>query len=408
MARLQPLVHATSARRTSARRWVSGVLTFLLLYALLWMAFSGAVLSGDGWAGFGLPGSVARAAAENAEGDVPAEMQARAEAVFARVADALAPEHDIHGQYTIQVVREKVPNAWINQNNEIYVSTGLMELLTDDQLAGVIGHEIAHGTLGHIPHRINQSLWSAFAVLALGVVASSSGQADWGGLLHMRDLFMFAYSRDQEAQADLVGMGYARAAGYEAEGLVEALQLMDQERGKLPSDSPWQDVYRTHPPIPQRVSDLRFVLTSERVLRPPLPAGGLTSRSAAATAEEAAIAFARALLSGDLDVAERLLLPGADGASVRGHAGGLGDQLERIAPVVGTAWTDASGEIVSRSGDESGPILSFDETLIVRLVRPALEAHGAEGVAIVSPALSITVRRSAAGWFVVVWDLVGD
>ena len=61
------------------------------------------------------------------------------------------------------------------------------------------------------------------AVLALGTVAGASGASDWGGLLHMRDLFMFAYSRDQEAEADRVGMGYARAAGYEAEGLIEAL-----------------------------------------------------------------------------------------------------------------------------------------------------------------------------------------
>src|SRR5690606_38612419 len=102
------------------------------LYSFLWTAFFGVVSP------LGAPGAVARAAP--ADGDVPPEMQARAEAVFSRIADALAPEFDIRGGYTIQVVREKVPNAWINQKNEIYVSTGLMELLvTDDQLAGVIG-----------------------------------------------------------------------------------------------------------------------------------------------------------------------------------------------------------------------------------------------------------------------------
>lgn len=376
----------------AARPAVSGTLALLLLYSTLSVSFGV------------LPASAA------GEDDVPPEMQARAEAVFARIADALAPEHDIHGNYTIQVVREKVPNAWINRSNEIFVSTGLMELLaTDDQLAGVIGHEIAHGTLGHIPHRINQSVWTAFAVLALGIAAGSSGSSDWGGLLHMRDLFLFAYSRDQEAEADLVGMQYARAAGYKPEGLVEALLLMDRERRSLPPDSPWHDVYRTHPPIPQRVTELRFVLTTEQVLQA-APASPPLTAEAPASPEDAAVTFARALLSGDAEGARRVLLRTAGaGGPAEGREDAVRTWIQDNTHAVDPAWAASSGEIVAGGGGDAA--FGFDATVVVRLMRPApggvLEggaADGPPGDAVVSPELSVTVRRSAAGWFVVAWQ----
>lgn len=344
--------------------------------------------------------SPARAAGADGEQDEAlAAMQARAEAVLARLAEALAPEHDIAGQYSIQVVRERVPNAWINQKNEIFVTTGLMELLTTDhQLAGVIGHEIAHGTLGHIPHRINQSLWSAFAVLALGVVAGSGGDADWGGLLHMRDLFLYAYSREQESEADRVGLRYARAAGYDPEGLVQALQLMDQDRRALPEDSVWQELYRTHPPIPQRVSDLRFVLTTERLARAPLASASLTTRTGAASAQDAAVTFARALLSGAWDVAAALTAPDAAGAA------GPAERREELAGTLDEGWALAETVLVTESGGIDARPLRLDETLVVRLTLS--DGEGLSSGAVRAADVAVTVRRSAAGWFVVDWRLL--
>lgn len=348
----------------------------------------------------------------DAEEDVDpklAAMQARAEAVFGRLAEALAPQHDVLGQYTIEVVRERVPNAWINQNNEIYVSTGLMELLTtDDQLAGVIGHEIAHGTLGHIPHRVNQSLWSAFIVLALGVVSSANGEADWGGLLHMRDLFMFAYSREQESEADLEGLRYAQAAGYDPEGLLQALQLMDRDRRRLPEDSVWQQLYRTHPPIPQRVSDLRFVLTTERLSRAPLAAATFASKRGAESAEAAAITFARAWLAGDAATVESLVA--ADTTVEAGH--GLSQMSDGVlSDVFHESWLTADAEIVRRRQGAVGQPFSFDETLTVWF--SGVEAHAgrddrSEAQEAQAVLVDVTVRRSAAGWFVTGWEFVGE
>src|SRR5690606_27716026 len=124
--------------------------------------------------------------------------------------------------------------AWINQDHQIFVTTGLMDLMeTDDQLGGVIGHEIAHGIMGHIPHRINQSLWSAFAVLALGMLSSTQGPADWGGLLEMRDLLMYAYSREQESEADLAAVRLSQRAQCAPRVLVVAFERMHSQRHRF-------------------------------------------------------------------------------------------------------------------------------------------------------------------------------
>lgn len=363
---------------------------------------------------------------------VPEHMQERVERVFARVAAVAVLEHPHVVDYTVEAVIEKIPNAWINKDNEVYVTSGLLELLpTDDQLAGVIGHEIAHGTEGHIPHRISQSLWSAFAVIALGTVASSQGSSDWGGLLHMRDLFMYAFGREQETEADLVGLRYARAAGYASHGLVEALQLMDQDRRRLPQDSIWQQLYRTHPPIFQRVADLRLILATESLNKAPLRGTLSPITTGARSPEEAALGFARGLLSGDENAMRPYVLPGraapllALASVLSQHVDPLWAQAElevvaRPESAVGSDAEAASDRTDEPSAEPSlglriGGSSGFSTILIVRLWRPASVAEVAAGVGVEpdgaemsSPALELTLQQSARGWVITAWDVANE
>lgn len=390
-----------------------------------------------------------------------AEMNARVQKVFDRVMSPITARDPDVEKYTIQAVIEEVPNAWINKDNEIYVTSGLLDLLPeDDELAGVIGHEIAHGTQGHIPYRINRNLWSLFAVVALGAIAGSQGSSDWGGLLHMRDLFMFAFSRDQESEADLVGMRYARAAGYRADGLVEALKAMDDERRLLPQDSVWQQLYRTHPSMSQRITDLRLLLTLDRLDEIRLggsgPIGSLgqgagsngtsghgsdvngsgqsspdadgsgtngpgSGGDVAEGAEGAARGFARALLSGDESALRSYVLPGkaaemlAVVAEEAGAVDGVVDwsdtEFGGEAPLSqdessSSDWSDAALEVIARSND------GLSTVFVVRLWRTAAvdELAGGPGSAdteVASMPLQLTLRQSARGWVVTDW-IVAD
>ncbi|MBO8142371.1 MAG: M48 family metalloprotease [Firmicutes bacterium] len=338
-----------------------------------------------------LPASVqARGPAAAAKPEVPPKARERVEAVFDRLVSALSREHPEVTEYTIDVVVEPVANAWINQDHQIYVTTGLIDLMeTDDQLAGVIAHEIAHGVQGHIPNRVNQNVWSAVAVLALGAISTGQGDADWGGLLEMRDLFLYAFSREQESEADLVGMRFAGYAGYHREGLAEALERMDDQRRRLPLDSVWQQLYRTHPPIADRVSDLRMVLALEALDEAPLEAAGLVLGAAPGSPEEATQRFLRALWAGGEAAVKGLTVPGR-----AVDAGAPGLWSERRDP----AWAAAELEVAERYRD------GFDHVLVALLKRRGGPGSEEER----TPPVVVRLRQTARGWFVSEWELLGQ
>ena len=343
--------------------WLAGLLLFLQLAAAL--------------------------AQERAEAAVSPEMEARVVQVFERFRGALQDAYPELADYTIKVVEERMANAWINQDHEISVTTGLLDLLpSDDALAGVIGHEIAHGLLGHIPHRVNQSLWSAFAVLALGLISNTEGKADWGGLWEMRDLFMYAYSREQESEADMMGLRLATRAGYDTWGLVQALERMDEQRRSLSEDSIWHELYRTHPPISQRVADLRMMMAAEALDRTRLGSVRVGPGDGPSSPEEAARRFTQALWSGNRQAMESLAAPGLGGK--------VADWLERQRDRLDSGWAVAELEVADRRTE------GFDEVLIVRLWRPAPGGAGEES----TPAVILTLRRSARGWLAGDWRLV--
>lgn len=354
----------THGRRGALLVWLAGL--------LLCLSQAGAVL-----------------AADRAETGIPPEMEERVVQIFELFRAALQDEYPELDGYTIRVVDERMANAWINQHHEISVTTGLLELLPeDDALAGVIGHEIAHGLLGHIPHRVNQSLWSAFAVLALGLISNTEGKADWGGLWQMRDLFMYAYSREQESEADMMGLRLATRAGYDKWGLVHALERMDEQRRSVSEDSIWHELYRTHPPISQRVADLRMMMATDAMDRTRLGMARLSPADGPGSPEEAARRFAQALWSGNRQAMEELAVPGladkvagwAEGQRVRVHSTWAAGELE-----IADRWTHG-----------------FDEVLVVRLWRAAAGGTGEES----TPPVALTLRRSARGWLVADWSLV--
>lgn len=335
--------------------------------------------------------SVAAAAAPSAEGGIPPEMEARVTAVFQRFVDVLGDTYPELREYTIEVVDERVANAWINASNQITVTTGLLRLLdTDDQLAGVIGHEIAHGLLGHIPYRVSQHLWSIVWVLAVGVISNTEGNADWGGLWYLRDMFLYAYSREQETEADLMGARLARRAGYDPRGLVEALERMDHQwRGLAASSELWRELHSTHPSMGQRASELAMMLATNTLDRQIFGGGLLGSGDVARSPEEAARRFAQALWSGDRQALEQMsfLLQG--------------DQVEQWLGQwhhwLDACWAAAELEIAQRYED------GLDQVLVVRLWRPSPGGLEEES----TPPVAVTLRRSARGWLVAGWELAG-
>ena len=151
-------------------------------------------------------------------------------------------------------------NAFALPGGKVGVYTGLLKLAaTDDELATVMGHEIGHATARHGAQRMTEVVGASL----LGI-----GLSEWLGDSHNRDLWLAAYgvgaagmmlkySRDQESEADAIGLIYAARAGYDPRAGITFWQRMmekDQQTGKLPV------LLSTHPADADRIRHLQSLM----------------------------------------------------------------------------------------------------------------------------------------------------
>jgi predicted Zn-dependent protease len=155
-------------------------------------------------------------------------------------------------------------NAWCMPGGKIAVYTGLMDKLklTDDELAAVMGHEIAHALREHGREKAGQSAGVDFAAALGGLIGAYYGlDASVGQNLvgAAGDLaFMRPNSRGMEQEADRIGVELAARAGYDPGAAISLWQKMARASGNSPPQ--WLS---THPSNETRLADLKVY--AERV-----------------------------------------------------------------------------------------------------------------------------------------------
>lgn len=116
--------------------------------------------------------------------------------------------------FTFTILNSPVVNAFALPGGYVYISRGLMTLANNEaELAGVIGHEIGHVTARHAAERYSRSVVIGLGATLLGAISGEravSDLANLGGGLYLR-----SYSRDNEFEADSLGLRYMTAVGYE-------------------------------------------------------------------------------------------------------------------------------------------------------------------------------------------------
>lgn len=147
-------------------------------------------------------------------------------------------------------------NAFALPGGKVGVYTGLLNLAaSDDEVAIVIGHEIAHVTARHGAERMSQGILVAAGGLVLDhqtqgrknhdLMLAGYGLLSTGGML--------AFSRSHESEADYIGIRYAARAGYDPRAAVTFWQKMEKQSkgGRLPV------FLSTHPSHDRRIGDLQ-------------------------------------------------------------------------------------------------------------------------------------------------------
>jgi predicted Zn-dependent protease len=171
--------------------------------------------------------------------------------------------------YHFYVIKTDPYNAFAIPAGYIFINSGLLMAMDDeDELAGILAHEIAHVNARHISQKIEMSKkigWARMAGMALGVLMGVAGAADAGQAVTQSSAAAatsaeLAYSREDEMQADQLGLDYLANAGYSGEGL---LQILKKMRSKQWFDSNQVPTYlMTHPAVDDRIAYLDTQIAS--------------------------------------------------------------------------------------------------------------------------------------------------
>ncbi|MCX5833388.1 MAG: M48 family metalloprotease [Deltaproteobacteria bacterium] len=164
------------------------------------------------------------------------------------------PELDWH----FKTLDASVVNAFAAPGGYIYFTRGILATLNSEaELAGVMGHEIGHVTARHSAQQISKAQMAQYGLTGLSIGLQIFGIPDVSSLaqLGVGTLFL-KFSRDNEREADSLGVEYATKAGYDAAQMAdffETLQRMDSksDRSGLPS---W---FSTHPSPEDRENAIR-------------------------------------------------------------------------------------------------------------------------------------------------------
>jgi predicted Zn-dependent protease len=170
--------------------------------------------------------------------------------------------------YAFKVVDASEVNAFSLPGGPVYVNLALIEITdTEDQLASVIGHEMAHVAARHATKRItavqgdNFLVTIVFAVFGTGLPSVAVQGAQLGYILSV-----LSFSRTDEAEADRLGLDLMRNAGYQGDAMAQFFDKLDRLRQSEPTV--FERFTSSHPLSADRVTAARKALQQ---LGPPPP-----------------------------------------------------------------------------------------------------------------------------------------
>ena len=203
---------------------------------------------------------LSREAAQKGQLNRDTAMLQRARTIAARLQPHTAVfRRDAPGwKWETNVISSNELNAFCMPGGKIVVYTGLVNTLrlTDDEIAIVMGHEIAHALREHSREQVSQAVAAQVgiglgaALLGLGEGSAQIANAGYEALIATR------FSRDHESEADRIGLELAARAGYDPRAGVSVWQKMLQaSKGGRPPE--WLS---THPAEETRMRDIESLL----------------------------------------------------------------------------------------------------------------------------------------------------
>jgi len=156
--------------------------------------------------------------------------------------------------WEVNLISSKELNAWVMPGGKIAFYTGLIERLklTDDEIAAIMGHEIAHALREHGRERASQAMAQGIALSIIGAVAGVSRSGMDLTQLVLNVTLNLPNSREHETEADRIGVELAARAGYDPRAAVNVWEKMARAADGQPPE-----ILSTHPAPATRIADLK-------------------------------------------------------------------------------------------------------------------------------------------------------
>ena len=165
--------------------------------------------------------------------------------------------------WTFRVVDDPAVNAFAIPGGHVYVTRGILAHITNEaELATVVGHEIGHVTARHTAHEMSREQLANIG-LAIGSIASSQVAKYAGVASQALGVLFLKFSRDNENQADELGVRYSSRANYDSRQMLSVMQMLDKiessSGGRLPE---W---LATHPNPGNRIEHITSVIAQTKI-----------------------------------------------------------------------------------------------------------------------------------------------
>ena len=161
-------------------------------------------------------------------------------------------------QWEFNLVKSDDVNAWCMPGGKIVVYEGIMNLVSsDDELAVVIGHEVAHAVAKHSNERMSQQVLAQYGASAVGILTSGKSAATQQIAQQVYGLgaqygVMQPFSRKHESEADKMGLVLMTIAGYNPDVAITFWQKMEAS-----SSASVPEFLSSHPSHETRISDIK-------------------------------------------------------------------------------------------------------------------------------------------------------
>jgi len=204
--------------------------------------------------------SLGNNAAAEFEAEHPPLDNPELQAMVGEIAQSLLPHTETTGyQYQVKIVEWDIINAMALPGGHVYLTSGLMDFVeTEEELAGVIEHEIGHVDRRHGKKIVERDMVGTLGLSILIDAADLSNDQALVGFFG-KQIWVSGYGRDNEYEADRMGVYYTMKSGYDPRrGLKRFMQRLDEMGGDEPSGiDAW---FASHPKSEKRANRIEELI----------------------------------------------------------------------------------------------------------------------------------------------------